>query len=165
MTDIQTARHDRLKGAKSLERVILDPGDFQWMLDTVQTYRDHLCPAQTPQQVLSGAELELCADLGQCYHEFTILPAGHPSDVAEFASHIHALQNLVMARLAARVHPEDFPNYLVMDGQARTTATSCGNCGVAIHKVAGDWVHSDSLGRACRLPEGKEQTFAEDMFS
>lgn len=40
--------------------------------------------------------------------EFNQLPEYHPSDASDFAFHIHALQNIVMGRIAVRQHPDLF---------------------------------------------------------
>ncbi len=51
------------------------------------------------------AIIELLADAFVAFHQ---LPVQHPKDEEEFVAGIHALQALVMARLAVRVHPEIF---------------------------------------------------------
>ena len=44
----------------------------------------------------------------EAYNTFTTLPGHHPSDMPDFVHHIHALQNLLMARVACRDYPHAF---------------------------------------------------------
>jgi hypothetical protein len=41
-------------------------------------------------------------------NQFRQLPEHHPSDIDEMVLHVHALQHLVMKRLAIRQHPDYF---------------------------------------------------------
>lgn len=55
---------------------------------------------------MNAHEKALLAKLGECANEFAALGPQHPADPADFAFHIHALQNIVMARGMARQHPD-----------------------------------------------------------
>ena len=57
---------------------------------------------------LTGDELALLEMSGDWYNAFINLPDRHPADTNEVAHAIHALQAIVMARLAKRVHPGRF---------------------------------------------------------
>ena len=64
----------------------------------------------TPNDELTPEEIALLEGLGDCWNQFCQLPAGHPADAIEFSTAIHVLQNMIMARLAVRRHPEIFPH-------------------------------------------------------
>ena len=53
-------------------------------------------------------EEDLILKLGDCAAAFWSLPSYHPSDRAEFTFHVHALQNIIMAREAVRAAPDVF---------------------------------------------------------
>lgn len=57
---------------------------------------------------MTKQELQICDKLKEIYEEYRLLPVQHPSDVIEFATAIHACQNIVMCRDAVRNHPETF---------------------------------------------------------
>lgn len=57
---------------------------------------------------LTSDECRVIDLLADAFIEFKKLPTIHDSDVPEFIHSIHALQNIVMSRLANRVHPEFF---------------------------------------------------------
>ncbi len=61
-------------------------------------------------QELTESEIALLNLLGDCWNKFSALPDHHPADAGEFVAGIHALQNMVMGRLAVRVHPDLFWN-------------------------------------------------------
>lgn len=58
--------------------------------------------------MLTEPELRLVDKLGECTVDFGMLDVMHTADLQEFMVHIHALQNIVMARAAMRSHPERF---------------------------------------------------------
>lgn len=55
--------------------------------------------------LMSEGEKAVMAHLVAAVNEFSALPEGHPSDVADFVFHIHALQNMLGCRVAARLEP------------------------------------------------------------
>jgi hypothetical protein len=55
---------------------------------------------------LTVDEMKVLEGLGQAYSAFAELPEYHPADQDEFAFHIHAVGRIVLARSAARAHPE-----------------------------------------------------------
>jgi len=57
---------------------------------------------------LTHEEINLACKLGECATAFSRLEQLHPSDGEEFVFHIHALQNIVVARAAVRAYPEVF---------------------------------------------------------
>lgn len=58
--------------------------------------------------MLTPEELKLAEDLGDIWNRFIALPSFAEADSHDFCFHIHALQNLIMARSAVRAHPEYF---------------------------------------------------------
>jgi hypothetical protein len=62
-------------------------------------------------ETLTPDEKAIIDKLADAFNTFYMLENKHPSDVGEFAHHIHILQRHVMARLARRTHPEIFPHY------------------------------------------------------
>ena len=56
-------------------------------------------------------EIKVLNNLADAWNEFLKLKIQHPDDEPEFKYHIHAIQNIVMARKAAREHPEYFFKY------------------------------------------------------
>ncbi len=58
--------------------------------------------------MLSPVELYLIERLGDSYNAFTGLPRLHHTEVSEFATHIHELQRIIMARSAIRAHKSFF---------------------------------------------------------
>ncbi len=59
---------------------------------------------------LTPAELRWAAALGNnLAADWMELEAFHTSDTPDVIQHIHALQNIVMARAAQRDHPIEFP--------------------------------------------------------
>lgn len=59
---------------------------------------------------LTNAEMDVVHCLGSAWNEYQKLPSVHESDEREFLAAIHQCQNIVMSRLAGRVHPEVFSN-------------------------------------------------------
>ena len=55
---------------------------------------------------LTADELKVLEGIGQAYSAFAALPEYHPADHDEFAFHIHAMGRIILARSAARAHPE-----------------------------------------------------------
>ena len=53
-------------------------------------------------------EVDSIVSLGVVHNKFMSLGEHHPSDPQEWTHHIHALQNMVMARTAMRDNPELF---------------------------------------------------------
>lgn len=51
---------------------------------------------------LTNDEARVLSLLAEAWNEFVRLEVQHPCDTAEFMTAIHAAQNIVMARLAAR---------------------------------------------------------------
>jgi hypothetical protein len=51
---------------------------------------------------MTNEEKALLAKLGEVYNQFQALPILHGADLPEFAMHLHALQNIVLARVALR---------------------------------------------------------------
>lgn len=62
---------------------------------------------------LTDDEIALVEQFGQWWNAFCELPQMHSSDASDVLFHIHALQRIVMARIAQRAHPEHFPIRLV----------------------------------------------------
>lgn len=60
---------------------------------------------------LSPEELVVIELLAEAVNAFAALPQQHPSEMDEFVLSTHAPQQIVMARLAARAHPDVFLNY------------------------------------------------------
>jgi hypothetical protein len=58
---------------------------------------------------LTTEEKAIIEKLADAFNYFVELENKHPSDVGEFAHHIHILQRHVMARLARRCNPDIFP--------------------------------------------------------
>jgi hypothetical protein len=57
-------------------------------------------------------EEKLLMDLtGDVFNRFLALPELHPSDAPEFAVHIHALQNMILARVGYRQYTGKTPVY------------------------------------------------------
>ena len=59
---------------------------------------------------LTREEINLIDLTANWWIHYCKLPNRHPAEDQETASIIHALQRIVMARLAAREHAELFPN-------------------------------------------------------
>jgi hypothetical protein len=57
---------------------------------------------------MTREETDLVRLLAQATNRFADLPEHHPSDLTEWVHHVHALQNMLMARAAVRAVPE-FP--------------------------------------------------------
>jgi hypothetical protein len=55
---------------------------------------------------LNEKELEVLRHIGDAYYAFAELEVYHPADHDEFVFHVHAMGRIVMARSAARAHPE-----------------------------------------------------------
>ncbi|MDQ3823473.1 MAG: hypothetical protein M3321_09560 [Actinomycetota bacterium] len=55
---------------------------------------------------LNEKELDVLNHIGSAYYAFAELDVYHPADHDEFVFHVHALGRIVMARSAARAHPE-----------------------------------------------------------
>jgi hypothetical protein len=55
---------------------------------------------------LDEKELEVLKHIGAAYYAFADLDVYHPADHDEFVFHVHAMGRIVMARSAARAHPE-----------------------------------------------------------
>jgi hypothetical protein len=58
---------------------------------------------------LTDREIHVVNMAGLVASNFSDLPVMHPADVADVVFHIHAIQNIVMARAAQRDHPKLFP--------------------------------------------------------
>ena len=48
--------------------------------------------------------------LGEFLNEFKKLPTYHSSDLVDVNFHVHAIQNILMARVAVRSMPDEFVN-------------------------------------------------------
>jgi hypothetical protein len=59
-----------------------------------------------PTSRLTPDELAVIDHLGAAWRSFAALDVYHPADSDEFATHIHAIGRIVMARAACRAHPE-----------------------------------------------------------
>lgn len=57
---------------------------------------------------LTNEELNVLRLSAELYNAISNLPDKHPADMSETDRDIHSIQNRVMARLAAREHPEFF---------------------------------------------------------
>ena len=57
---------------------------------------------------LTEQEKELLKLTVWLYDGFHSLPDKHPCDMDDLRFHVHAIQNKIMKRLAARAHPELF---------------------------------------------------------
>lgn len=60
-------------------------------------------------EILTADELGCCEMAGDLWNYFNRLKTMHPSDKADVTFHIHAIQNIVMARAAMRAFPTIFP--------------------------------------------------------
>lgn len=58
--------------------------------------------------ILTDKELILLEDCADWFNNFMALPDRHPSETGEVAHAVHALQAIIMARLAKRAHPGMF---------------------------------------------------------
>ena len=52
--------------------------------------------------------IELAAQVAM---KFSLLEALHPADIDDVVFHVHAIQNIVMARCAQRDYPNLYPTY------------------------------------------------------
>jgi hypothetical protein len=59
---------------------------------------------------LKTEELAVINMLGEAWNAYAKLPEYHDDDTDEFRQGIHALQNMVMGRVAVRAHPTVFYN-------------------------------------------------------
>ncbi len=59
-----------------------------------------------PDKLLTEAEEGVLLSLVVVWSQFLDLPEVHPDDVSEFRFHIHALQNMIMARPVERQQNE-----------------------------------------------------------
>jgi hypothetical protein len=57
---------------------------------------------------LTREERKVIAFFGIAFVNFQSLPVCHPGDVDEARRHVHALQNMVLARAAVRAHPIEY---------------------------------------------------------
>lgn len=57
---------------------------------------------------LTTTELDAINLSGELWNRLLDLPPTHPAERQELQLHIHAIQHIVMARLAVRVHPFTF---------------------------------------------------------
>jgi len=57
---------------------------------------------------MTDEERELLIAIGDCWNKFCLLPRQHASDADDFVTHVHALQMIVMVRMARRSMPEFF---------------------------------------------------------
>lgn len=73
--------------------------------------------------MLTPEEIAFVEAAGELMNAFCRIPPAHPSDTREVEAHVHAIQNLVMARSACREHPDKFP--WLGERVARAT---CGEC-------------------------------------
>jgi hypothetical protein len=55
---------------------------------------------------LTDDEMQVLNRIGDAYYAFAALETYHPADHDEFVFHVHAMGRIVMARSAARAHPE-----------------------------------------------------------
>lgn len=55
---------------------------------------------------LTDEEMQVLNHIGAAYYAFAELDVYHPADHDEFVFHVHAMGRIVMARSAARAHPE-----------------------------------------------------------
>jgi len=55
---------------------------------------------------LTPDELAVIDHLGAAWTAFSALDVYHPADAGEFATHVHAIGRIVLARAACRAHPE-----------------------------------------------------------
>ena len=63
---------------------------------------------------LTSNERAVLDCLVDAYNHFAYLPTLHPDDFKDFVYHTHALQNIVMARVAVRSNPEYFHDSSVL---------------------------------------------------
>jgi len=57
---------------------------------------------------LAPEEQKVCEQAGELFNSFLALEKMHPADAQDVAFHIHAIQNIVMARAAQRAFPDVF---------------------------------------------------------
>jgi hypothetical protein len=53
---------------------------------------------------MTEKEVKIMQDLGECWNQFLSLPEKHPSDKQDFMFHIHALQNIILARVGLNMY-------------------------------------------------------------
>jgi hypothetical protein len=53
--------------------------------------------------------------LVEAYNSYFKLPQDHPSELSEFVSSIHRLQDLLAVRIARRNFPKGWPSYIPND--------------------------------------------------
>jgi hypothetical protein len=58
--------------------------------------------------MLSEQERKALAQFAEGSAGIFALPPVHPSDMQDIVFHVHAIQNIVMARAAVRAHPDEF---------------------------------------------------------
>lgn len=61
-------------------------------------------------KLLTAPELHCLKLSAELMNAITLLSVQHPSDIEETIRDIHDIQNRIMARLTARIHPEFFHN-------------------------------------------------------
>jgi len=54
---------------------------------------------------MTEAEIAILNKLGGAWNLFQRLPDHHPSDLEDFTFHVHALQNMILARETVRNNP------------------------------------------------------------
>lgn len=76
-------------------------------------------------KILEHTELDVLDKLVDAWNRFITLPPYHLTDTGEFAQAIHVCQNIVMARLAVRIHPDLFLDR-INDNTGRTNSSENG---------------------------------------
>jgi len=64
---------------------------------------------------MKDEEKQVMDKLVEAHNLFRLLPEYHGSDITEWVHHFHALQNIIMSRVAVRSNPEMFTNLLVKE--------------------------------------------------
>ncbi len=59
--------------------------------------------------MLTDQEKQLISMTAEIWNKFCELPVIHPNDAAEMGRDLHDIQHRIMARAAARLHPDLFP--------------------------------------------------------
>ena len=60
-------------------------------------------------------ELEITELAGKIAGKFIMLEQTHPADLPDLIFHVHAIQNIIMARVAQRANPKDYATYTKED--------------------------------------------------
>lgn len=60
--------------------------------------------------MMTPEEREILHDAGELWNKFILLPPEHPDDQNDVRFHVHAIQNIILARSAMRENYQPIPN-------------------------------------------------------